>query len=261
MNARIVVERERERERERDVVRVVIDHAAKSNALTGALLDEFYEVLEELSFEPVARALVLTGAGDKAFVGGAYIDEMAGLDEDSARSFITRVHRACDALRRFPAPVIARIQGHALGAGLELAASCDIRIAAEGAVFGMPEVRLGIPSVVEAALLPRLIGAGRARWLLLTGSTIGARQALDWGLVEQVVPRAALDVAVEGVLTALLACGPAALRAQKLLIKRWEDEPLPAAIAAGIDAFATAYAGAEPRERMAEFLAGKKKKT
>ena len=240
---------------------MVIDHVAKANALTSALLEELFAVLEELSFEPVPRALVFTGAGDKAFVGGAFIDEMAALDEDSARAFITRVHRACDALRRFPAPVIASIQGHALGAGLELAACCDIRIAAEEAVFGMPEVRLGVPSVVEAALLPRLIGAGRARWLLLTGKSIGARQALDWGLVDQVVPRAALDPAVDEGVKVLLANGPEALRVQKLLIKRWEDEPLPAGIAAGIDAFAVAYAGSEPRERMAVFLAGKKKKS
>jgi enoyl-CoA hydratase/carnithine racemase len=204
--------------------------------------------------------LVLAGAGNKAFIGGAFIDEMAVLDEASAREFITRVHRACDALRCFPAPVIARIQGVTLGAGLEMAACCDIRIAAEEAVFGMPEVKLGIPSVVEAALLPRLIGAGRARWLLLTGNSIGARQALEWGLVEQVVPREALDMAVEGAVKALLANGPEALRAQKLLIKRWEDESLPAGIAAGIDAFAASYSGSEPRERMAALLAAKKDK-
>ena len=254
MNASIEVQREG------DVVRVVIDHAAKSNALTGALLEEFYAVLEDLSIEPVPRVMVLAGAGDKAFIGGAFIDEMAALDEDTAREFITRVHRACNALRCFPAPVIARIQGVALGAGLEIAACCDIRIAAEEAVFGMPEVKLGIPSVVEAALLPRLIGAGRARWLLLTGNSIGARQALDWGLVEQVVPREALDMAVDGAVKALLANGPQALRAQKVLIKRWEDDPLAAGIAAGIDAFAACYSGPEPRERMAAFLAAKKKK-
>ena len=94
----------------------------------------------------------------------------------------------------------------------------------------------------------------------LRSGSIGARQACEWGLVEQVVPRDALDAAVDAALAALLASGPAAVRAQKLLLKRWEDKPLPAAIAAGIDAFSTAYAGAEPRERMAQFLAAKKKK-
>ena len=254
MSAQVIIERED------GIARVVVDHAAKANALSGDLLVALYQALEDLSLEPVPQAVVLTGAGERAFIGGAFIDEMAALDKVSAREFITRVHRACDALRRFPAPVIARIQGHTLGAGLELAISCDLRIAAEEAVFGMPEVRLGIPSVVEAALLPGLIGAGRARWLLLTGNSIGARQALDWGLVEEVVPRASLDAAVDGVLKALLAGGTAALHAQKLLIKRWEDESLPAGIAAGIEAFAAAYAGAEPRERMSAFLEAKKTK-
>ena len=105
MTARILLQGDRK------TARVVIDHAAKANALTSALLDEFVAVLRKLSAEPPPRVLILTGAGEKSFIGGAFIDEMAGLDEASARAFITRVHRACDALRRFPAPVIARIQG------------------------------------------------------------------------------------------------------------------------------------------------------
>ena len=94
-------------------------------------------------------------------------------------------------------PVIARIDGYALGAGLELAAACDLRVASERSMFGMPEVRIGIPSVVEAALLPELIGQGRARRLLLTGETIGAAEALAWGLVDAVAPPDELDAAVE----------------------------------------------------------------
>ena len=128
-----------------------------------------------LAADPELRAgRSLSGAGERAFVGGADINELAALDRDSARDFITLVHRCCDAFRRLPVPVIARIDGYALGAGLELAAACDLRVASERSHFGMPEVRIGIPSVVEAALLPRLIGAGRARRLLLTGETIDA---------------------------------------------------------------------------------------
>ena len=99
--------------------------------------------------------MILTGAGERAFVGGADINELAHLDRDSAREFITLVHRCCDGFRRLPVPVIARIDGYALGAGLELAAACDLRVASDRSMFGMPEVRVGIPSVVEAALLPR----------------------------------------------------------------------------------------------------------
>ena len=193
------------------------------------------------------RAVVLTGAGTRAFAGGASVDELAALDPVSAREFITRVHEACDALRECPVPVIARVNGYCLGAGLELAAACDLRIAAAEAVFGMPEVRLGIPSVVEAALLPRLIGAGRARWLVLTGENIGAAQALEWGLVERAVPAAQLDAAVEAALGALLAAGDAALRAQKRLCKLWEEAPLGHCVHESIDEFARAYAGEAPR--------------
>ena len=149
---------------------------------------EIVETIDRLDADPALRLVVLTGAGERAFVGGADINELAALDHDSARDFITLVHRCCDGFRRLPVPVIARIDGFALGAGLELAAACDLRVASDRSMFGMPEVAIGIPSVVEAALLPQLIGAGRARRLLLTGETIDAAEALAWGLVDGVAP-------------------------------------------------------------------------
>ena len=237
------------------VARVTIDNAARLNSLNRGLMDEFARTMARLSADPDLRAVVLSGAGEKAFVGGADIDEMAALDAGGARAFITRVHRCCAAVRDCPAPVIARIAGHALGAGLELAASCDLRVAAEGARFGMPEVRLGIPSVVEAAVLPSLVGWGRARQMLLLGETFGADEAARWGLVEAVARQDALDAVVSGWLDALLACGPQSIRLQKRLMRRWEDLPLRDAIAAGIDTFAQAYETDEPATMMARFRA------
>jgi enoyl-CoA hydratase/carnithine racemase len=156
--------------------------------------------------------------------------------------------------RRLPVPVIARIQGYVLGAGLEVAASCDMRVAASDATFGMPEVRIGIPSVVEAALLPQLIGWGHTRQLLLTGETIDASIAERWGLVEQVVPPEALDAAVEHRVAAILACGPRAISAQKSLIQAWENLPMRDAITHGIDSFAASWDSDEPARMMGEFL-------
>ncbi len=200
--------------------------------------------------------MVVTGAGERAFVGGADIREMALIDgPDAARNFITGVHRACAAVRACPVPVVARIQGYCFGAGLELAAACDFRIASEMAELGMPEVRLGIPSVVEAALLPALIGWGRTRRLLLTGETIDAETALAWGLVEEVAAAVELDAAVDACLADILACGPGAIRQQKALITAWETLPLGEAIAAGVEAFADAYRTDEPQRMMAEFIA------
>lgn len=158
-------------------------------------------------------------------------------------------------MRAAPVPVIARIGGHALGAGLELAASCDLRVAAEGAVFGMPEVKLGIPSVVEAALLPGLVGWGRARAMLLRGESFDAGAALAMGLVDAVVPAADLDAAVESRLAALLAAGPRAVRLQKALIRAWEDLPLKDAVTAGVEAFAAAFETDEPAAMMAAWRA------
>jgi enoyl-CoA hydratase/carnithine racemase len=235
------------------VALVTLDNREKLNTLDRALMKSFIAAVETLSAREDLRALVLSGAGDKAFIGGASIPEMAALDRDSAASFITLLHDTCDCLRRCPVPVIARIDGFALGAGLEVAASCDLRVAADRAKFGMPEVKVGIPSVIEAALIPRLIGAGRARELLMLGEIIDAPTALSWGLIERVVPPDRLDAEVEKILAALLAAGPRALRLQKALMREWENLPAERAIGAGIDAFTRAFETDEPNRMLSAF--------
>lgn len=241
------------------VARVTFDNQAKLNIVGSAAMDELRAAFEALAPRDDLRAVVLAGAGTRAFIGGADIAEMAGLDAETGRAFITRLHLVCAAIRALPVPVIARIQGYALGAGLEIAAACDLRIAADDARFGMPEVRIGIPSVIEAALLPALIGWGRTRRLLYLGDIVDAADAERWGLVERVVPVASLDAAVGEWLDAILANGANAVRLQKELIARWEELPLRDAIAAGIDAFAEAWRSDEPRAAMAKFLAGRKR--
>jgi enoyl-CoA hydratase len=228
------------------LVRLTIDNAGKLNSLNRALMSEIVDTASGLAADPQLRLVVVTGAGERAFIGGADIGEIAALDRASARSFITLVHRCCDAFRRLAVPVIARIDGYALGAGLELACACDLRIASNRSLLGMPEVKIGIPSVVEAALLPKLIGQGRARRLLITGEIIGAAEALAWGLVDIVVPPDALDEAVENLARPILAAGPNAIRLQKSLILEWEELPTAAAIERGIEAFVRAFDTDEP---------------
>jgi enoyl-CoA hydratase/carnithine racemase len=237
---------------------LTVDNRAKLNTLGRALMRDFIGKVETLASRDDLRALVLTGAGDRAFIGGASIPEMAALDRDGARDFITLVHRTCDCLRRLPVPVIARIDGYALGAGLEVAVSCDLRVATARAKFGMPEVKVGLPSVVEAALIPSLIGFGRARELLMLGEIIDADTALRWGLVERVVAPQALDAEIESMLTALLSAGPHAIRQQKALMRQWETLPVDDAIAAGIDAFERAYDTDEPARRLSAFVKRKR---
>jgi enoyl-CoA hydratase/carnithine racemase len=155
-------------------------------------------------------------------------------------------------------PVIARIDGYALGAGLEVAVSCDLRVASRRAQFAMPEAKVGLPSVVEAAVIPRLVGFGRARELLMLGETIDADIALRWGLVERVVAPAALDGEVEKIISALFAAAPQAVRRQKKLMRAWESLPADSAIAAGVDAFVAAFESDEPQRMLSAFSARKR---
>ena len=239
---------------ERGVAIVTIENAAKLNTLNTPVMTDLIGAVEGLGADAELRVVVLRGAAERAFIGGADIKEMANLDPAAARAFITLVHRSCDVFRRLPVPVIARIQGYVFGAGVEIAAACDMRVASMDARFGMPEVRLGVPSVVEAALLPQLIGWGRTRQWLLTGDPIDASTALAWGLVENVVPADELDTKVEQLVESILASGAQAVRLQKALITAWEDLPLRQAIQRGIDSFACAWEGNEPRLMMQAFL-------
>lgn len=243
------------------VARIVVDYQARLNILNSELIRQLTEAVNSLDGNERLRVLILTGAGDGAFIGGADINEMAALDNSSARDFISRLHEACIALRELPVPVIARISGYCLGAGLEIAASCDLRVAADHSTFGMPEVRVGIPSVIEAALLPRLIGWGKAAELIYTGEAIPASEALGCGLVERVVPREQLDHAVERWTQAILEAGPRAVRLQKALIREWERLPLDQAIERGIESFVAAYDTDEPSRMMGRFLGRREKKT
>jgi len=239
---------------EAQLATLTVSNESRLNCLESGLLAVFEERIRETETVENLRVVVLQGAGERAFIGGADVNELAELDAESARRYITSVHRVCQGLRDLPVPVIARIQGYCLGAGLEIAASCDLRVATEQSQFGMPEVQLGVPSVIEAALLPQLIGWGRTRELLFGGKSFMAREVADWGLVERVTSRDRLDLVVEEWVESIVRAGPRAIRLQKKLIRDWERLPLAEAIAAGIESFVDAFATDEPRERARGFL-------
>jgi enoyl-CoA hydratase/carnithine racemase len=241
------------------VARIALSNPEKLNALDSQAMLALGKTMRALGADAKLRAVVITGAGDKAFSGGVDVSELGATTRASARSRITRLHRCITAVRECPVPVIARVNGYCIGGALELAAACDLRIAAAHARFGMPEVRLGIPSVIEAALLPRLMGAGRARWLLLCGDPIDAAEALRWGLVERVADAGALDAAVDAALDAILAGGAQAIRAQKRLNRAYEELPFARAVALSIREFERAYGTGEPRRRMRDYLARRRK--
>lgn len=243
------------------VATVIIDNQQRLNCLASPAIISLRQAFEKLSEDTSLRAIILTGAGDKAFIGGADLRELGAADPDSVRLFITRLHQACLAIRDCPVPVIARINGFCLGAGLEVAASCDMRVSSGNAIFGMPEVHMGLPSVIEAALLPGLIGWGKTREILITGETFGADAALAMGFVQKVVPAPGLDAAVSYWLGLIGRATPKAVRNQKALMNRWERVSVDEGVYAGIDAISEAYTTGEPQAAIKAFFDAKKQKS
>lgn len=237
---------------------VTMDFLHALNLLGRDEMTSVIEAFQALANDETLRAAVLRGAGARAFIGGANINEMVELDPPSAAAFISHLHRMNESIRFLPVPVIAEIRGYCLGGGMEVGAACDMRVASEDAVFGMPEVRVGIPSVIEAALLPYLIGWGHTRELLYTGATYSAQEMYAWGFLERVAPEPELEVQTKRIVDGILASGPQAVRAQKALMREWEKLPPEEAIHRGIAAFARAYETDEPYGAMRAFLDRKK---
>jgi len=192
---------------------VTIDRQDALNALNVETLTELRDRLRELGSDDDVRAVVLTGAGEKAFVAGADIKYMSGLDVEQAKGWGALGHDAARLLETMPKPTIAAINGFALGGGCELALGCDIRYASSRAKLGQPEINLGIiPGYAGTQRLARLVGQGKALELILTGSQIDAAEALRIGLVNRVVPAAALMTEARKLAAALAANAPIAMR-------------------------------------------------
>jgi enoyl-CoA hydratase/carnithine racemase len=223
------------------------------NLLTPALIGALREAFVALRQDPRVRVAVVSGAG-RAMTAGMQLQVLRDLDRPAARAFIGELGAAIRAVHEAPFPTIAMVNGACLGAGFELAMACDLRVASTTARLGLPEVRVGIPSVIHAALLPALVGPGRAAELLLTGESIDAEQALAWGLVNRVASPEQLVEQTERLVDSILACGPRAVRLQKELIVRWRNSDLRTAIELSLEAFARAYDSDEPRQTMQAFL-------
>lgn len=235
------------------LARVTLQNAKRANCLSTSLINDLRDAFLVLAEDDTLRVAVLTGAGERSFIAGADLDELGTADPDAARAFITALQKMHQAIRDLPVPVIARINGACFGAGLETAASCDLRIASDNAKLGMPEVVIDIPSVIEAALFPRLIGWGRTAWLLYRGDPIDAATALDWGLVEKVTSPDALDDAVDELAGVIGRNGATGIRLQKKLMRDWERMSLDDGVAAGIESLTEAYRSGDPTGYIAAY--------
>ena len=228
------------------------------NQLSSALLVELEGEIDRLDGDDETRAVVLRGGGDRAFVAGADIKEFpalresAGAGEDGSARRIQRVGRRMDIART---PFVAAIQGFCLGGGLELAMCCDVRVCADDAKLGQPEIKLGlIPGGGGTQRLPRLVGYGRALLMNLGGEFVDAATAYDWGLVEKVVPRAALELAATEIAQSFAARSPHAVSVLRELARETRDLPLDEGLRREGEAFRRCLASEDGLEGVTAFI-------
>ena len=234
---------------------VSVNRADKRNALDAATVGELDAAFATLSGDPAVRGVVLTGAGESIFAAGADIAELARLSPAGARGFSERGRRLLDRIEWLGKPVIAAVNGYALGAGCELALACHVRIASDNAVFGLPAVKFGlICGHGGTQRLPRLVGKGRALELLLTGERIDATEALRIGLVNKVVFRDRLLEEAEGLLRRMIENPSAALRATLEAVNGGGDRPLDEAQEGEAALFVETLASEDAKEGLRAFL-------
>lgn len=234
------------------VATLTVSRPEVRNALDGETVAELHRALEEAR-EVRATVIVVTGKGDKAFVSGADISAIRERRRDDALASINS--RLMAAVEAHEAVTIAAVNGYALGGGCELALACDLRLAAENAVFGLPEPGLGIiPGAGGTQRLPRIVGLGRAKEMILTGARWDARKALEAGLVSQVVPRAELMAAARAMAERVLALGPLAVRLAKAAVNASSQMPLAAGLAFESTAQAITFESRDKMEGTSAFL-------
>ncbi|MBW3584223.1 MAG: enoyl-CoA hydratase/isomerase family protein [Euryarchaeota archaeon] len=232
---------------------LVIDRPEKRNALDAATRKELIATLDAWRDDDKVRVVVLTGIG-KTFAAGADLSEMQARSLEAQRAFITPPH-VYSKIAESPMPVIACVNGHALGAGCELMMACDLRVAGDKAKMGQPETRLGlIPGGGGTQRLPRLVGLGRALRMVLTGDAVDAVEAERIGLVEEVVAQDALHAHVQNLAETLATRSPVALRIAKETVRAAAGLPLEEGLRVEVDAFMEAFASEDAKEGIAAFV-------
>jgi len=237
---------------------VTLNRPDVRNALSRAVNLELTDIALELDQRDSVRAIVLTGAGDKAFCAGADLKERKGVPANEAMPFINAIASAIETWGEIRKPTIAMLNGSAFGGGLELALACDLRVIVDGAELGLTEVRLGImPGAGGTQRLPRLVGEARAKELILLGRRITAARAAEIGLVHQMVARDKLKAAVDGLLAELAGCAPVSLMSAKSAIQRGYGMPLAEALAIERECYEVTLFSEDRDEGLAAFAEGR----
>jgi len=242
-------------EKEGSIGLLTINRPQVLNALNRETMTEISQVVGKIATDPEVAVLIITGAGEKSFVAGADISEMRTLSALEGRAWSKFSQATFNALENLPQPVIAAVNGYALGGGCELAMSCDIRIASEKAKFGQPEVLLGVVAAFAGTQrLPRLVGKGRAKELLFTGDQIDAAEACRIGLVNKVVPAGELLTAAKALAAKIISRGPVAVQLCKAAVNEGLDMDLESAQAYEAEVFGLCFATDDQKEGMNAFV-------
>ena len=242
--------------RQQNAVRwIVIDRPEKLNALNQEVIEALDEAFGEAAADPQCRVVVLTGAGDRAFVAGADIAELQALEPGEAEAFVRRGHELMDRIEGLGKPVLAAINGFALGGGCELALACTLRFAADSARIGLPEVKLGLlPGYGGTQRLARLVGRGRALEMMLGGEPVTAARALEWGLVNGTAPAEELHALVSGWAEKLASGAPLAMEGILSAVHEGVDLPMADGLEVERERFARICSSEDMREGTAAFL-------
>lgn len=241
------------------IATVTINRPKALNALNSATLLELGQVVDKIAADKEIKAVILTGSGEKAFVAGADITEMQNLAALEGREFGQLGQKVFEKLENLPQPVIAAINGFALGGGCEMAMACDFRIASEKAKFGQPEVTLGItPGFAGTQRLPRLVGKGMAKELIYTGDVIDAAEAYRIGLVNKVVPAGELMATAQAIAAKIISRASVAVQLCKTAINRGLDVDLNTGVAYEAEVFGLCFATADQKEGMTAFVEKRK---
>lgn len=239
-------------DRRGDVLRVVLSRPRTLNALT---LDDIAALHQALDLDERVRAVVFAGAGERAFCAGMDVDTFLSFDPDGARAFITDLRDLLRRVRTLPVVTVCAVKGHCLGAAFELAMACDLRIADDRSVFGLPEIKIGIPSVVDAALLQQYVGLSLAKEMILTGDSYPVARLASSGLCNAVVAPDALDTVVEELLDRVTGHTRSVVASQKRLFELWQNSTLTDGADASVEEFASVFAAEETAAHLAGYRA------
>jgi enoyl-CoA hydratase len=252
MNPQVIFEREGRLEW------IIINNPAKSNCLTRQMIQEMITHLDSLWHDDGIDAILFTGSGERSFAAGINVTEFLDLTPETARELITELKTLCERVRKIPHPVIMAINGYCIGGALELVMAADIRIATTNSSFAMPEIKMGIPSVIDAALLQQYVGLSLAKEMLLTGDLVGVEQMNAYGFLNKVVrPEELKEVAVDYA-QRIASHAKTTIATQKRLFETWQNSFLDYAIQDSIKEFALSFVTDIPQKKVKEFLSSKK---